>query len=199
VTPTFASTILAVSFHRYLTRAPYDAERRAGRRAPSGRPICRWCGAEAAKGRTSWCSDACEKEYLIRVSSSAIRAAVFARDGGVCACCGLHVLVLDALLDWLDIFLREPGDPDTSWLDVRRGRAAVGNRIGRPLPNGSIWQADHIVPVAEGGGACGLDNLRTLCWRCHGRETGRLRRRLNRTRGPQIELPLDPSESSAMP
>ncbi len=31
------------------------------------------------------------------------------------------------------------------------------------------WDMDHIVPVIEGGGSCGLDNLRTLC-REHHRE-----------------------------
>ena len=30
-----------------------------------------------------------------------------------------------------------------------------------------IWQADHIIPVAEGGGLCGLENMRTLCVVCH--------------------------------
>ena len=30
-----------------------------------------------------------------------------------------------------------------------------------------LWQADHITPVAEGGGLCGLDNMRTLCVLCH--------------------------------
>ena len=34
---------------------------------------------------------------------------------------------------------------------------------------------DHIVPVVHGGGgACGLDNLRTLCRACHHRATARL-------------------------
>jgi len=32
---------------------------------------------------------------------------------------------------------------------------------------GGLWDADHIVPVKEGGGLCGLDNLRTLCIKCH--------------------------------
>ena len=31
----------------------------------------------------------------------------------------------------------------------------------------SLWDADHIRPVAEGGGQCDLDNLRTLCLLCH--------------------------------
>lgn len=41
------------------------------------------------------------------------------------------------------------------------------------------WEADHIVPVAEGGGLCGLDGYRTLCKGCHGKASGELRKRLN--------------------
>jgi hypothetical protein len=46
------------------------------------------------------------------------------------------------------------------------------------------WEADHIVPVSEGGGLCGLEGYRTLCKgagtnNCHGTETGKLRKRLN--------------------
>lgn len=29
------------------------------------------------------------------------------------------------------------------------------------------WEADHIIPVWKGGGACGLDNFQTLCKNCH--------------------------------
>jgi 5-methylcytosine-specific restriction endonuclease McrA len=29
------------------------------------------------------------------------------------------------------------------------------------------WQADHILPVHKGGGACNLENLQTLCLDCH--------------------------------
>src|SRR5271157_4037114 len=36
------------------------------------------------------------------------------------------------------------------------------------------WQADHIVPVVEGGGECGLDGYRTLCIACHKKETAAL-------------------------
>ena len=42
----------------------------------------------------------------------------------------------------------------------------------------SLWDADHILAVAEGGGECDLDNLRTLCLLCHRRQTVELRRRL---------------------
>jgi len=45
-----------------------------------------------------------------------------------------------------------------------------------------LWEMDHILPVVEGGGDCGLDNLRTLCWACHARETADLARRRAATR-----------------
>ena len=40
------------------------------------------------------------------------------------------------------------------------------------------WDADHIVPVIEGGGLCGLDGYRTLCRPCHRGVTAELRGRL---------------------
>jgi 5-methylcytosine-specific restriction endonuclease McrA len=42
----------------------------------------------------------------------------------------------------------------------------------------SMWDADHILPVAEGGGQCDLSNMRTLCLRCHRMVTSALRLRL---------------------
>ena len=43
---------------------------------------------------------------------------------------------------------------------------------------GLFWQADHILPVSEGGGECTMENIRTLCTACHQKETTLLRRRL---------------------
>ena len=41
----------------------------------------------------------------------------------------------------------------------------------------SLWDADHIVPVVEGGGECDLSNIRTLCLLCHREVTAALRER----------------------
>jgi hypothetical protein len=35
-------------------------------------------------------------------------------------------------------------------------------RMAADPKEGDFWQADHIVPVAEGGGECDLSNYRTL-------------------------------------
>jgi 5-methylcytosine-specific restriction endonuclease McrA len=67
--------------------------------------------------------------------------------------------------------------------DCERFRAALGAQYcARELNR--YWDADHVVPVVEGGGGCGLENYRTLCIPCHRIETAELRRRLaERKRG----------------
>lgn len=37
--------------------------------------------------------------------------------------------------------------------------------------NSDKWEADHILPVFLGGGACDLDNFQTLCIPCHKTKT----------------------------
>lgn len=37
----------------------------------------------------------------------------------------------------------------------------------------ALWEADHINPVENGGGACGMDNMQTLCIPCHYRKNAR--------------------------
>ena len=131
--------------------------------------------------RRTWCSDACVQERAIRTSAASARAHVYDRDKGICALCRLDT---DAVEKTARVAIKK-------WYRRERaaGRPALwrgGVRMNVP-PHGSVyvdtsrslWQADHIVPVAEGGGACGLDNYRTLCVWCHPKETGKLRRRLN--------------------
>jgi 5-methylcytosine-specific restriction endonuclease McrA len=44
----------------------------------------------------------------------------------------------------------------------------------------SGWDADHIIPVCEGGGECEFENYRTLCHSCHYDVTAELARRRNK-------------------
>lgn len=65
---------------------------------------------------------------------------------------------------------------------IRRLRGAARLRAFalyglRPGARRSLWDADHIVPVSEGGGECDLSNIRTLCLICHRRVTAELRAR----------------------
>jgi 5-methylcytosine-specific restriction endonuclease McrA len=57
-----------------------------------------------------------------------------------------------------------------------RRQALLGWGITRRTRR-SLWDADHIVAVSEGGGECDLANLRTLCLKCHQRATAELRAR----------------------
>lgn len=115
---------------------------------PQGRNLCRRCGTEVPHGRFTFCSDACVHEWRIRTDPGYLRQQVFRRDRGVCAACGLDTEALRKEKRKLDYAARRRFEKE--WGTRRR-----------------LWDADHILPVSEGGGECGLDNLRTLCVKCH--------------------------------
>lgn len=122
------------------------------------RQPCRWCGGEVRGRRWTFCSDACVHEWKLRTNPGYLREKVFERDRGVCAQCGLDT---------------EAMRKDKRKLDYRARRQFEKEWGGRR----HLWDADHIVPVAEGGGECDLSNMRTLCLRCHRAATAELRRR----------------------
>jgi hypothetical protein len=62
-----------------------------------------------------------------------------------------------------------------------RGRCASCQRRCRKRE----WEADHIIPVAHGGGGCELTNFQTLCVTCHRATTNEQIRR--RTRRRELE------------
>ena len=117
-----------------------------------------------SRRRRTFCSEFCVHQWRLRSDAGYLRAQVFARDRGVCAECG--------------------GDTRAIYAALRRARGtarAAGLRFyGMETIDSrrSLWDADHIVPVAEGGGQCDLDNLRTLCVACHREATRRLRQRM---------------------
>ena len=100
---------------------------------------------------------------------ASLRKVVFERDQGVCALCGLDTAALEAAIVAIPCHTEARG----YW------RSHVLRKEGWPT-KGSLWLADHIVPVAEGGGDLGMDNLRTLCHKCHLKETRELRKRLSK-------------------
>lgn len=136
---------------------------------PNGRPLCRYCDQEIEdRKRRTFCSDACVQEHRIRTDPGFVREQVFKRDRGVCASCGLDTTQID-------VRIKQLANLDPSNFGAY-GRAArhVKQELGIPLNRQTYWDADHIVPVIKGGGACGLENYRTLCVPCHRAETARL-------------------------
>lgn len=52
----------------------------------------------------------------------------------------------------------------------------------KQLGRAEEWEGHHVVPVAEGGGGCGLEGYETLCVDCHRAETQTLATRLAQKR-----------------
>lgn len=131
-------------------------------KGPDGRSLCRWCSLEVPPGRRSFCSEFCVHEWRLRTDPSYLRDQTFERDRGVCAMCAV--------------------DTVAAFNQIRRSRGTGRLRLLqhwglKSLNRRSLWDADHIVPVVEGGGACDLANIRTLCLLCHRKMTAHLRAR----------------------
>src|ERR1700750_2385304 len=132
----------------------------------NGLPLGRWCDLEIlAKRRRTFCSDFCVHQWRLRTDPGYLRDQLFARDGGRCAVCDI-----DTIAAW-NALKRARGAARVAGLRLYGLKSITARR--------TLWDADHIRPVAEGGGQCDLDNLRTLCLLCHREATSRLRMRLS--------------------
>ncbi len=117
---------------------------------------CRWCGLEIlVEGkrvtRRTWHPE-CVTEYFITCSSKEQRKALFQRDKGICAKCGIDTCEQ-----------AKSGVPEDQFKFIKCGR-----RTGR------FWQADHVVALVNAGRDLRmwtLENLQTLCTKCHTTKT----------------------------
>lgn len=132
--------------------------------------FCRWCGNPLSKGRRTTC-DECAKHVQIWCGIS-VSSDVHKRDKGVCSVCGMDT---DYLKKWFSLLWKKR-PRDVPYKEIKK-------QFGPAYRYGKLWDADHIVPVIEGGGCCGLINYRTLCVLCHKKETYLLaKRRFNNGR-----------------
>jgi 5-methylcytosine-specific restriction endonuclease McrA len=139
------------------------ADRSSLEKGENGRARCRWCSLEVPSGRFTFCSEWCVHEWRLRSDPGYLREQVFRRDQGICALCQT--------------------DTRTAYFDLKRSRGThrlkLLARWGlKRISRKTLWDADHVLPVAEGGGECDLQNLRTLCLICHRQQTSELRQRL---------------------
>lgn len=182
-------------FRRAISTGPL---RRALRRE---KRHCTWCDKPVPGRRRTWCSDECIHDFEDRCVPAIYRWRVFRRDQGVCCVCGLDTEDLRRFGERLRAtrYAQDlAGGYPASEHRNRRGRAnrrrleryrALVRRDygllratswwywlnGRGFnPGQSYWQADHTVPVVEGGGLCGLEGLRSLCVPCHKQMTKEL-------------------------
>ncbi len=151
---------------------------------------CRGCGHPVPKGRRNWCGDACIEQQKIRNQPAYARQRVLERDNGICATCGRDCVALERAIGiWLAC----------DWSITRNGAHAVSEHsMGEPFARAQrrrkfanrfgvrmigswaqlpSWHYSTLVQFVEGGGGCGLDNLRTLCVCCHKNATRALAKR----------------------
>lgn len=127
---------------------------------------CRLCEEPLTGRRTSWCeSGECMDAYYMVTSSKHLRAAVFGRDHGVCAECGIDCEALEQRVNAMDQEQRNVA------CKILEDNGFTLNRwYGRRML-GSLWDADHVDALNEGGSSWLLGNVQTLCHPCHKEKT----------------------------
>ena len=140
---------------------------------------CAWCGGDKPRG-LKYCGAECEEEAGIRACGVVVEIAVMRRDRGVCAVCGMDCV-------WLEQQRKSMWYARKTW---PYGSPVLPGSWGPWRSSGRLWEADHILPVCEGGGVCGLDNYRTLCLRCHKLDTAALAGRMAARKQKQGRLAI---------
>lgn len=152
---------ISVPRSRYRKRCPRSNCR--GLMPPKPPLLCRLCNNELPGRRTSWCSDECSNAYYMATSSSHLRYIINQRDKGICAKCGLDCEALERRINAM---------PKEAVKEVRRVLVENGFNWSHWNYNcASLWDADHIEPIDEGGSSWEMENIQTLCHPCHKEKT----------------------------
>jgi 5-methylcytosine-specific restriction enzyme A len=139
-----------------------------------GKVVCRGCGSDIPKGRQTWCSHECYKTRCPQMVIMAVRE----RDKGICQMCGLETV---RRIVW--------------WKD---GETAQQQSERRKREKELKAEYDHITPFSEGGETI-LENMRTLCRKCHKERTAKWRKqKARKDRGIQDDLPTLAPYSESM-
>ena len=119
---------------------------------------CAWCGAELPKRRRTWCSDRCANEFWSNHWWSLARAAAKRRDKYRCRRCS-----------------HEPPKRPTRRRYPVEAEYKAAMRTWRRARRTERVEVNHIVQAKGRHGSLScvhhLNNLETLCVRCHKSET----------------------------
>ena len=133
---------------------------------------CRMCTNSVKPPRRTLCSENCAHQLKLRISGRYLRYCVYQRDNAICSICKMDTKLIAKQALSLDKIDRDKYLKNLS-ISLKR-------KIWKRKYGGGLWDADHIIPVKEGGGQCGLDNIRTLCIKCHKEETKKLKQKNNK-------------------
>lgn len=117
----------------------------------------------------------------------------YRRDKGICANCGLDCDKLERVLKYLWWRAKQTAykpipaaegywthSPRKQQWQVWYMRAKYKYEWATSYKGPThTWEADHEIPVIEGGGEIGMGNIRTLCVPCHRIQTKHLHQRLS--------------------
>lgn len=133
-----------------------------------GKPICRGCGGSIPKGRQTWCSAKCYDDFC----PQRVIYFVKQRDKGICQLCGIDTKAETKAWEqrkpqaprYHDVWNKWPYDIQgfqntPEYIAFRK--ALKTWKAESPKP-----EYDHIKPFSEGGPTT-LENMRTLCAKCH--------------------------------
>lgn len=124
-----------------------------------GFTMCRWCNGPVKPPKRTMCSPECVHEIRIRTNTNYVRDCVYKRDKGICSICTIDTKKIAKEALSLDTENRKQL--------LIKNNISLKRKIWKRKHGGGLWDADHIKPVKEGGGTCGLDNFRCLCISCH--------------------------------
>lgn len=155
---------------RYLTAKDTPREKDS-----VGNNLCRWCKGIVPKPKRTWCSDVCVNEYRLRSDREYAREQVFFRDAGICAKCGLDTTALKRA--FVRALYEASGKyhttPHPAYATKQEAVIKRLEALGFSAKRNTFWDLDHKQRVADGGGACGMDNLTSLCVICHKTKTAK--------------------------
>lgn len=139
-------------------KAPFSDRNQAGEK------ICVMCGKPLTGRKLRWCGDnECFQLMWIRSGDqAAMRRYLVDRDKGICAGCGMDAELLKEVLYH---GRRKSARGFTEWCK------------SKAIPCGyhyHVWEADHIIPVSEGG-EHHEDNLQILCLNCHHKKARKIK------------------------
>ena len=142
-------------------------ENALARKAAKDQGVCRYCGLDVKRlstRRSTFCSDECVNEFMIRNDPGYARKATYKRDRGICQICGLDCS------KWFAGFKRFVYAIPYQ----RREEAARDYFQDNGVPwiknwatRRTFWDVDHKVEVVNGGGQCAPDHLQVVCPPCH--------------------------------